>query len=409
METACSPAGALSGILLSVALIVILLRFRFDLGLSLFAGAALIGLCSGLGFERALVTLALSCIKASTLRLLAVIVLIMFLAEVASHHGYLETFTRALQRLISDRRLNMCLIPAFGGLLPMPGGAMWSAPLVRSVGDAPDITPEHLTFVNYWFRHVWEYVLPIYPGLVLASAILSIPIESIVITQAPLCGAAIASGAVVVFMRISRGDGEPAKARSVLREILGLLSGIWPFAFVILFVLVFKVDLLAVIVATIIIIALLERTGLRRLGGLARKSFSLSTISLVLGVMAFKEIMEVGGVITVFPGLLGVLRVPDAAVLFLVPMLVGLLTGITQAFVGVAFPVVLPFALASVSPVSAVAIAYAGGFLGVLLSPVHLCLILTHHYFGARLGGIYRLMVFPTVIVALVAFAIGLR
>jgi integral membrane protein (TIGR00529 family) len=409
METACSPVGAVSGILLSVALIVILLRFRVDLGLSLFAGAILIGLCSGLGIGGALTTVALSCVKVTTLRVLAVIVLIMVLAEVASHHGYLEVFTRALQRLISDRRVNMCLIPAFGGLLPMPGGAMWSAPLVGTVSDAPDITPEHRTFVNYWFRHVWEYVLPIYPALVLAAAILPIPIAKIVIAQAPLCAAAIVSGAVVVFMRIGRGDGQAVKDRSVPRELLGLLSGIWPFAFVILLVLVFKADLLAVVVVTIVIIALIQRTGLRTLGGLARRAFSLSTISLVLGVMAFKEVMEVGGVVRVFPGLLGALNVPDAAVLFLVPMLVGLLTGIAQAFVGVAFPVVLPFALASASPVSAVAIAYAGGFLGVLLSPVHLCLILTHHYFGAKLGGVYRLMIFPTIAVALVAFAVGLR
>ncbi|UCF79727.1 MAG: DUF401 family protein [Candidatus Eiseniibacteriota bacterium] len=409
METACSPAGAVSGILLSVALIVVLLRFRFDLGLSLFAGAALIGLCSGMGARQVLATLALSCIELSTLHVLAVIVLIMFLAEVASHHGYLETFTRALQRLISDRRINMCLIPAFGGLLPMPGGAMWSAPLVASVGDAPGITPEHRTYVNYWFRHVWEYVLPIYPGLVIASAIVMIPIEQIVVTQAPLCGAAIFSGAIVVFVRIKNGESTQVRDRAVTRELVGMLSGIWPFAFVIVLVLVFKANLLAVIVVTIILIAVLKKTGLRRLGGLAKKSFSLSTISLVLGVMAFKEVMEVGGVVRVFPGMLALLGVPDAVVLFLVPMLVGLLTGIAQAFVGVAFPVVLPFVLASSSPVSAVAVAYAGGFLGVLLSPVHLCLILTHHYFGAALGRVYQLMLFPTAAVALVAFAIGLR
>jgi integral membrane protein (TIGR00529 family) len=409
MEHVCSPTGAVLGILLSVALIVILLRFKVDLGLSLFAGATLIGLCTGMGVLEVLTTLGLSCVKLTTLRVLAVIVLIMFLAEVASDHGYLETFTRALQRLISDRRVNMCLIPAFGGLLPMPGGAMWSAPLVASVGSAPDISPEQRTFINYWFRHVWEYVLPIYPGLVIASAILSIPIAKIVVAQAPLCAAAIVSGAIVVFARIGRGDRQAARGRPVHRELLGLLSGLWPFVFVILLVLVFKMNLLAVTTVTIIIIAVLKRTGLRKLGALAKRSLSLSTVSLVLGVMAFKEIMEVGGVVRVFPGLLGALNVPDAAVVFLIPMLVGLLTGLAQAFVGVAFPVVLPFIVASSDPVNVAAIAYAGGFLGVLLSPVHLCLILTHHYFGAGLGGIYRLMLLPSVVVALVAFAIGLR
>ncbi|MCX5800642.1 MAG: DUF401 family protein [Candidatus Eisenbacteria bacterium] len=409
MESACSPVGALSGLLVAIVLIVILLRFRVDLGLSLFAGAALIGLFSGLGAERVLTTLLLACVKTPTVRLVFVIILIMFLAELASHHGYLETFTKALEKLISDRRINMCLIPAFGGLLPMPGGAMWSAPLVNSVAGDTDISPEERTFINYWFRHVWEYVLPVYPGVVVAAAILAFPIERVIAAQAPLSAAAIVGGAIVLFLRIKKGSQPEARRRPALRDLLQLLSGIWPFAFVIVLVVGFKADLLTVLAATIVLVGLLKKTGVRSMAGLARKAFSPSTISLVLGVMAFKEVMEVGGVVRVFPGLLGSMRVPDALVLFLVPMLVGLLTGITQAFVGVTFPVVMPFILAAGSPASAAALAYAGGFLGVLLSPVHLCLVLTYQYFKARLSGVYYLMIFPSLFVALIAFLLGLR
>jgi hypothetical protein len=37
-----------------------------------------------------------------------------------------------------------------------------------------------------------------------------------------------------------------------------------------------------------------------------------------------------------------------------------------------------------------VALAYTGGFLGVLLSPLHLCFSLTRDYFGADWGPNYR-------------------
>ncbi|HYQ47636.1 MAG TPA: DUF401 family protein, partial [Thermodesulfovibrionales bacterium] len=40
-----------------------------------------------------------------------------------------------------------------------------------------------------------------------------------------------------------------------------------------------------------------------------------------------------------------------------------------------------------------VSFAFAAGFLGVLLSPVHLCLIFTREYFAADLPGIYRKMI----------------
>ncbi len=404
-----TPTGAVTGLLLAVTLIIVLVRLKVDLGLSLFAGAAVVGLFSRLGVAKVLIALGRACIAGPTVELVFVIASIMLLAEMSSHFGYLETFARALQRLVSDRRVSLCLMPAFGGLLPMPGGAMWSAPLVQSVDKESEISPEQRTFVNYWFRHLWEYVLPVYPGLVLASAILSVPITRLVRAQAPLSAAAIVGGAIVVYLTIKRGKSMPVSGAARLKALPLMLSGIWPFAFVLTLVLGFKANLLAVLVAAILLILLLTRTGPRAFGRLAWQSFSASSLSVVLGVMGFKEIMTTGGVVKVFPSILGSLHIPSALVLFFIPMIVGLLTGITQAFVGVAYPVVLPFITGAHSPLSAATLAFAGGFLGVLLSPVHLCLILTYQYFKARLGGVYLLMIFPSVVVAVVAFALALR
>ena len=407
--TACTPTGAVTGLLLAVTLIVVLVRFKVDLGLSMFAGAAVVGLFSRMGITKVLLTLGKACVARPTVELVFVIASIMLLAELSSHFGYLETFARALQRLVTDRRVSLSLMPAFGGLLPMPGGAMWSAPLVQSVDRESEISPEQRTFVNYWFRHLWEFVLPVYPGLVLASAILSVPIVRLVSSQALLSAASMVAGAVVVYLTIKKGKSAPVSAASRAKALPLLLSGMWPFAFVLILVLGFKANLLAVLVTTILLILILTRTGPRAFGRLAWQSFSPSSISVVVGVMGFKEIMTVGGVVTVFPSILGTLHIPSVLVVFFIPMIVGLLTGITQAFVGVAYPVVLPFINAADSPLSAATLAFAGGFLGVLLSPVHLCLILTYQYFKARLGGVYRLMIFPAIFVAIVAFAIALR
>ncbi len=405
----CTPSGAVVGLILAVSLIVVFVRLRVDLGLSLFAGATVVGLFSGLSFPRVLLALGRACIARPTVELVFVIACIMFLAELCSHFGYLDTFARALQRLVADRRVSLCLMPAFGGLLPMPGGAMWSAPLVQSVDRQSEISPEQRTFVNYWFRHVWEYVLPVYPGLVLAAAILAVPITRLVRAQAHLTAAAILSGAVIVYLTIKKGAKAEGKGDSKMKAVWLLLSGIWPFAFVIGLVLGFKANLLAVLAAAIVLIWVLTRTRPREFARLAWHSLSLASISVVLGVMAFKEIMTTGGVVEVFPGILASLHIPNELVLFFIPLLVGLLTGITQAFVGVAFPVIMPFIAQGGSSLAYAALAYSGGFLGVLLSPVHLCLILTHQYFGARLGGVYRLMIFPVVFVACIAFALALR
>lgn len=40
-------------------------------------------------------------------------------------------------------------------------------------------------------------------------------------------------------------------------------------------------------------------------------------------------------------------------------------------------------------------LAMAGGFVGVLLSPLHLCLLLSNEYFDTGLRQVYRHMLFP--------------
>jgi len=52
--------------------------------------------------------------------------------------------------------------------------------------------------------------------------------------------------------------------------------------------------------------------------------------------------------------------------------------------------------------------AYAGGFAGVLLSPIHLCLVTTVQYFKADLKKIYKMLLSPVIFVVLVALAIVL-
>jgi len=72
---------------------------------------------------------------------------------------------------------------------------------------------------------------------------------------------------------------------------------------------------------------------------------------------------------------------------------VGLITGITIAFVGSSFPIVIPLiasldAGANIYPYIMLAMVF--GFSGVLLSPVHLCLILSNQYFESSMESVYR-------------------
>ena len=92
-------------------------------------------------------------------------------------------------------------------------------------------------------------------------------------------------------------------------------------------------------------------------------------------------------------------RISIYLVLIILPFIIGVSTGITMAFVGITFPILLPFFTTGDYPMIAFMLAYAGGYAGVMLSPVHLCLVLTAEYFKADLGAVYREVVKPVSVV----------
>ena len=81
------------------------------------------------------------------------------------------------RHVFKDMRVVITMLPAMIGLVPIVGGALVSAPMVVEGSDELGLSPERRTFVNYWFRHLWEYVVPTYPGLILAATMLGMPVR----------------------------------------------------------------------------------------------------------------------------------------------------------------------------------------------------------------------------------------
>jgi len=77
----------------------------------------------------------------------------------------------------------------------------------------------------------------------------------------------------------------------------------------------------------------------------------------------------------------------SAAAVFAIPFAIGLATGVEFAFAGLAFPPIAPLIHGPM-----LALAFAGGFLGVMLSPAHSCLVLTREYYNADIALVYRLL-----------------
>jgi hypothetical protein len=76
------------------------------------------------------------------------------------------------------------------GMLPSLGGAYFSAPMVKEATSGIHMSQEEKAFINYWFRHPWEYILPLYPGILLASAVSNIPLYNLMKANMVLRGLA---------------------------------------------------------------------------------------------------------------------------------------------------------------------------------------------------------------------------
>jgi integral membrane protein (TIGR00529 family) len=182
----------------------------------------------------------------------------------------------------------------------------------------------------------------------------------------------------------------------------GLASFI-PIGLVLALVVALHVELhVALLIATAGLLAF-YRYGPKGVLRALRHGLSLDVIVLIVGVMLFKGVMESSGAVEGLSLYFSGTGIPLMPMLFLLPFATGMLTGLTIGFVGSTFPLLV--SLAGGSALGAVSFAFASGFMGVLLSPVHVCLVLTREYFKAEMGGMYRRMLLPTAIVLSVAAA----
>ncbi len=392
-------------LVLSILLIVVLVRFRVDLGLSMLAGAAGLALVAGETPLWAARELGRAAVNPDTLLLLGRIVAIIALGALAGRIGCLDHLVSGLRRLIADNRIVVALMPAFGGLLPMPGGAMLTAPMVERAAGGGRATPEEKFFISYWFRHVWEYVWPLYPGVVVGASLIRHRVSDMFLANWPATVTAIVAGTFFVLRKVDVGRNVRTGNGNGGRE---LLKGVWPFAAVIGGVLVLRLELLLVVLPVIALLAFFERAGRRDLVESFRRGTEFQIVTLVIGVAAYKHLLGAAEIVDAVPPFFMEMHMPELVVIAAVPMIIGLITGVTLAYIAVSFPLLLPLLGGDAVRMELVMLAYVSGFVGVLLSPVHLCLILTREYFRASLGGSYRLLILPVATIMAVAVAIVL-
>ncbi|MBQ7515508.1 MAG: DUF401 family protein [Schwartzia sp.] len=388
-------------VLLAVAflLILFLLKKKVPIGPSMLAGGLLLWLARSaqpVALGQAL-TQTLSMPR--TYDILLALYFVMCLEIELRVSGTLRGMVNALQRLFSSVRVLLAIMPAFLGLLPSLGGARFSAPIVDELSRDLPLSAERKAAINFWFRHIFEFSSPIIPGMIMACNIAGVPFSAFLKHLSWLTVLAFAVG-WFLLIRPLRGLPEtppPAPEHQRTRETHDLFLALSPV--VATFLLVVGADFnasWAMGLVTFVLFFLLRATG-RFVGArdvvivaLDRKMFLN-----VLCILYFIQILTVTGVLTEIVAAFQQSPLPVSAIIAGVSFLIGMLTGMSQGHVAIVMPIVAAFGMSSLHLAG---IAMAFGVAGQMLTPTHMCLVVTMDYFHADFFGTLKPILLAEVI-----------
>jgi len=277
-------------------------------------------------------------------------------------------------------------IPAAIGLLPMPGGAYISAVVADPLYNDMKMRPEERTFLNYWMRHIWIPIWPLYQGVILTSAILGISVAEIAARSWPATVAAATAG-VAVGLKLAK----PVNSRGRLRD----LAALWPLGLVA--VLSFLLPLPLAVGISLAVFVLVYRTSPSEVTSAFKYALTPRILAIIILSLVFSQCIKESGLNKLMADVMG--HYATLAV-FLIPFLIGLATGVEFTFAGLAFP-----PLHDLLHDYNLAVGFLGGLLGVMLSPSHSCFVLTTDYYRADMRSVYKLLV-PAALYSIAALAL---
>ncbi|AEA46080.1 DUF401 family protein [Archaeoglobus veneficus] len=372
---------------ISILLILLLIRAKINISLSIFAGAITLGLLS-VGLETFEVVIR-SSTSPSTLRLLILVTAAFTLGYSMEYLKLLENLQHVVERMTG--KFSVAVLPLIVGLLPMPGGALISAVMIRDLVKKYGITVEEATYINYWFRHVWVTVWPLYPNLIIASAVVETSVLKLVLATYPI-------GLAAFFFALLSARNLGFKWNFSLKDFFALIASAYPILLVALLAIALRIDMLVTLLLSLAILYIHKRVKPRDIVSILRRTVDVKIILLIFAVMAYKDLIVYTNSAEVFFSHLRELNFPPSIAVFAVSFLVGFATGIELSYSSVALPLLVAFTGVGDGLIAKnLMLAIAGGFLGVMVSPMHLCFALTCEYFRADVEGVYRLLI-PSVI-----------
>ena len=389
----------IAAIFISLGAILVADRFIKNLAISILAGSVLLSLLSRRTLMETAKIAVIRVWNFDSCMLFTLIFLMITMSNQIKENNIMGAMTEGLKERFSGKTL-LVSVAALIGLIPMPGGALFSAPLVDACDTENRLSSDTKTRINYWFRHMWEYWFPLYAGVIMALQITGLEFYQMFLANISMTFIHIFAGYVCILRGLDL-PGTPLKTgtkKPVWRYLLPiiiiiggsfLLSGLFPALKRISKYLPLILSILAAIITSQVWKPLSAGTWKKLL--LAKNAWRMVLIVVVITIYSGfigMPLADGSHLMDVMRQELSQTGIPAILLIAILPLVSGIATGIALGFVGTSFPII--FSLLGPDPplksiLIMVIIGYGFGQIGQLLSPVHVCNVVTNRFFNTNL------------------------
>jgi len=373
-------------VIAAMILIVVLLRFKVLIGPAILSGGLLIWLFESRSFEKLWVAFTEALTMQRTWDLLLCLYFVMCLEVELRKSGSLHGMVVTLRNIFSSNKVTLAFMPAFLGLLPSLGGARFSAPIVQEASEGIAVDDEQKSAINLWFRHIFEFSNPLMPGVILACGIANVSIGDLIDQVGWVTILCFVLGWIFLIVPLKITDPEKATNTQHDRTIdwKSLILAFGPI--VTSFLLIVAFDVQAALAMGLVVVAFIPLYfWFKRpisVKSVFTESLDKKLFFNVVCILYFIQLLTVIGTLDEIVNVFNNSALPQAVIIACLSFIFGVMTGMGQGYIAIVMPIV---ALMAPGNIVLVGIAMVYGMAGQMVTPTHLCILVTVEYFKSRL------------------------
>lgn len=384
-------------VLISFVLTFTLALRKLNFGVSLLVGALVLGLLT-LSISTLAETILKTLINSTTIELMVSVILIASFGFLYEETEKLGVMSENLERIVSDGRVITMAIPALFGMLPMYGGALLSAPVLNAEGEKLKMNNTRRAFVNLWFRHVSHFIYPLGSPIILAAYLSGMSVSLLALSGLPASIVAITIGYVIGLRKVENNKQKADISREPVKNVLLLIS---PILIAIILTILAGVKTYFSITIGLLLLIVIAKSSLKMIYSAFKKAVSRVVLATLTAII-FGNIIYAAKLPETVSSMTQGTTIPWIIIAIMIPLVLGIFMGNITASVAISIPILA--AMTTLTPIS-VSLICTSALLGYIVSPLHLCFILTNEYFKTRTVDVYRLLI-PTALTTMTSTAL---